>query len=400
MIKFIKNIVKRVPPIRRVFEERDQLKAQLAGINREMAILSERLQQMTTDRNRLNDDLRQLDSQCSESSLAVARAVQERDDLMQNLHQIVCEYYRLDPEKHPNLKYFLHLPGHFYSPIPDLDEVKKEEQRIFHDPAHIEGVDLNLEGQFELIRQFKVLWEEFPYRSENRPGLRYYLDNPVFSGGDACFLYAMIRHLRPKQVIEIGSGLSSCLMLDVNDLFLSGQATFTFIDPRPERLRALLTEKDTQKADIILQRVQNVGLETFSVLESGDILFVDSSHVCKVGSDVNHLFFEILPALQAGVYVYIRDIFFPFEYPAEWVYGGRAWNEAYLLRAFLLYNHSFRVVLFNGLIAKLCPPELQEGLPISLDRTGGIWLRKLESGLQGDVYSPGSALVENSDDDR
>ncbi|HVN81463.1 MAG TPA: class I SAM-dependent methyltransferase [Terriglobia bacterium] len=384
MIKFIKNTVKQTPPIRGIFEERDQLKAQLAGINREMAILSERLQQLTMERDELNAQLRRLDCQYSECSLEVARVMRERDDLMRNLHQILREHYLLDPEKYPNLEYF--LPGHFYSPIPDLDEVKKYEHRIFHDPVNIQGVDLNLEGQLELIRQFEALWREFPYRSV-KPGLRYSLDNPIFSVGDACFLYAMIRHLRPKRVIELGSGFSSCLMLDINDLFLNGQATVTLIDPHPEYLRSMLTEKDAQKVEIVSQRVQEVGLETFSLLESGDILLVDSSHVCKVGSDVNYIFFEILPALQAGVYVYIHDIFFPFEYPTEWVYGGRAWNEAYLLRAFLQYNRSFRVVLFNAQVAKLGVQELQKEMPLCLDGTGGIWLRKLGAAAEGHLFS-------------
>ena len=182
----------------------------------------------------------------------------------------------------------------------------------------------------------------------------------------------------------VNSYLPSSTLLGVTE---SGEAAFTFIDPCPERLRSLLTEKEAQKVEIVSQRVQDVSLETFSSLESGDILFLDSWHVSKVGSDVNYLFFEILPMLQAGVYVHVHDVFFPFEYPTEWVYEGRAWNEAYLLRAFLQYNRSFRVVLFNALIAKLRGPELQEEMPLSLDRTGGIWLRKLAAGPQGDAYS-------------
>ncbi len=385
MIKFIKTVVKRTPQIRRLIEERDQLKAHLDRIDREMALLSGHLDRITSERDELSAHLRRLDSECSESSLALARVMRERDDLMQSLHQIIRERYHLDPEKNPNFSYF--LPGHFYSPIPDLDEVKKHEQRIFHDPVLIREVDLNWEGQLNLIRQFKCLWREFPYGPERSAGHRYYLDNPIFSGGDACFLYAMIRYVRPKRVIEVGSGFSSCLMLDINDLFLNGETAFTFIDPYPERLRSLLTEKDAQKVEIISQRVQDVSLETFSSLESGDILFVDSSHVSKVGSDVNYLFFEILPVLQAGVYVHIHDVFYPFEYPTKWVYEGRAWNEAYLLRAFLQYNPSFRVVLFNALIAKLRTRELQEEMPLCLDRTGGIWLRKLGAGPKGDAYS-------------
>ena len=313
----------------------------------------------------------------------MTRVMQERDDVMQSLDQIIRERYHLDPEKNPNVSYF--LPGHFYSPIPDLDEVKKHEQRIFHDPVHIREVNLNLDGQLELVRQLSQFWREFPYGPGKEAGLRYYLDNPIFSGGDACFLYAMMRYVQPRRVIEVGSGFSSCLMLDINDLFFKGEIEFIFIDPHPERLRTLLTEKDTGRVQIVSGRVQDVSLETFGSLKSGDILFVDSSHVSKVGSDVNFLFFDVLPALPAGVYVHIHDVFYPFEYPTKWVYEGRAWNEAYILRVFLQYNHSFRVVLFNALIANLCPPGLQEEMALCLDRTGGIWLRKLEDVPQGDT---------------
>jgi Methyltransferase domain len=176
--------------------------------------------------------------------------------------------------------------------------------------------------------------------------------------------------------LDLGSGYSSALMLDMSDLYFEGGTQFTFVEPYPELLRSILTEEDKKNVEIIPNRVQDVSLDKFSSLAEGDILFVDSSHVCKVGSDVNTLFFEILPSLASGVYVHIHDIFFPFEYPTEWIYEGRAWNEAYLLRAFLQYNPTFKIVLFNALVATLYEEELRSSMPVNLDRTGGIWLMK------------------------
>ena len=95
------------------------------------------------------------------------------------------------------------------------------------------------------------------------------------------------------------------------------------------------------------QTLQSVGVEVFEELGRGDILFIDSTHVSKLGSDVNYLFFEILPRLRSGVRVHIHDVFFPFEYPPKWIAKGIAWNENYLLRGFLQYNDKFRIVLFN-----------------------------------------------------
>ena len=88
-------------------------------------------------------------------------------------------------------------------------------------------------------------------------------------------------------------------------------------------------------------------METFAALEGGDILFIDSTHVLKTGSDVVRLYNEIVPRLNAGVIVHIHDIFYPFEYPRDWVLEGRAWSEAYLVRVFLAFNSEYEILLFN-----------------------------------------------------
>ena len=130
---------------------------------------------------------------------------------------------------------------------------------------------------------------------------------------------------------------------------------------------------------ILAKKVYDVELETFTRLEAGDILFVDSSHVAKVGSDVNDIFFRILPALNPGVYIHFHDILDGFEYPREWIYAGRAWNEAYLLRAFLQYNHAFSIEFFNSWIWEWQTSELVSLLPLARATPGtSIWLRKAE----------------------
>jgi hypothetical protein len=116
----------------------------------------------------------------------------------------------------------------------------------------------------------------------------------------------------------------------------------------------------------------------FAALGPGDILFIDSTHVCKPGSDVEFLFSRVLPALAAGVYVHVHDIFYPFEYPKEWVEEGRAWNEAYLLAAFLQYNRAFRVEFWGQYLQHFHRERFAADLPLYLrDPGGSIWLRKV-----------------------
>jgi predicted O-methyltransferase YrrM len=271
-------------------------------------------------------------------------------------------------------------PGHYYSPIPSLEDVTRRAAAIWRDelPRTLPGVDLNEAGQLTLMDRFVPFYAEQPFAPQPRAGLRYGFDNVWFCHADALALYCMIRTARPRRIVEVGSGYSSAVMLDTNDRFFGGAIACTFIEPEPERLQALLREGDAARHTIVTRPVQDVGLEVFASLAADDILFVDSSHVSKVGSDVNRVFFEILPALAPGVLVHFHDIGYPFEYPREWVFEGRAWNEAYLLRAFLQYNSRFRVEWFNPFLVHWHRDRFAREMPLFLENPGGsLWLRKL-----------------------
>lgn len=281
------------------------------------------------------------------------------------------------------------FPGHFYSPIPSLDEVESDHDRIFQtECGKLPGVELNEEGQITLLNQLSTYYSELPFSEEPSDTNRYYYNNVYYSYSDAIFLYAMLRHLAPARLIEIGSGFSSAVTLDTNEKFLEGKMQCTFIDPDVSRINDLLSTTDKQSCRILQNRIQDVPLSIFAELEAGDILFVDSSHVSKTGSDLNYILFEIVPNLPIGVYIHFHDIFFPFEYPEKWVSAGVAWNEAYLLRSFLQYNQSFKVELFTSYLVKchraqleaLCPLTLnsEPDFPTLQDAPGGsIWLRRI-----------------------
>jgi hypothetical protein len=290
--------------------------------------------------------------------------------------------YLKDRYTHPFIRsgqFRFAAPGHFYSPLPDVRYVEEHAADIYSDPdGSGTGIDLNDLGQEKLLQAFVAYYEGFDWAGHPIPGRRFSLDNAFFGFGDAIVLFCMLRHFCPKQVIEVGSGHSSALMLDTNDRFLGGGTQFTFVEPYPDRLLALLKESEGQAHKVIDRKVQDVSLDYYDRLEANDVLFIDSSHVSKAGSDVNYLIFKVLPKLRRGVLVHIHDVFWPFEYPLAWVQGGRAWNEAYLIRAFLQYNSTFEILVFNDYIGKRFRGLLSDSMPLFLKNSGGsLWLRRV-----------------------
>jgi hypothetical protein len=176
------------------------------------------------------------------------------------------------------------LSGHFYSPIPRMSDVQRDAARLFDRwPRNVPGVDLNEKTQLDMLRSISAYYPELPFRDGPTPGRRYYFDNPMYSYSDAICLYGMIRHLKPRRMIEVGSGFSSAAILDTNELFFGHRIACTFIDPDPDRLLGLMTPTDRDRAEVVATRLQEVPVAQFMTLEANDILFIDSSHVLKVG---------------------------------------------------------------------------------------------------------------------
>lgn len=158
--------------------------------------------------------------------------------------------------------------------------------------------------------------------------------------------------------------------------FFNNEMSLIFVEPYPKRLNSLLKTADKKQTNIVELFVQNVDLELFRTLKKGDVLFVDSSHVVKTGSDLHHILFNILPILNSGVYIHFHDVFYPFEYPKKWVFNGFNWNEDYFLRAFLMYNKDFEVVLFSDYLHKF-HKNVFESMPLTYNNTGGnLWIKK------------------------
>lgn len=283
-------------------------------------------------------------------------------------------------------KSYPHVPGHYYSLIPDLSDVELRKEKIFYNDD-IKDINLRLEEQFRFLNEIKEYYKHIPYTfSEKLPGgnskYRYDARNDYYRYGDAIFLFCMMLHLKPARIVEVGSGYSSAMMLDTNENFLQNSTHLTLIEPYPEeRLFSLLTEKDKKTTTVLKSFVQDTPPEIYRSLEANDILFIDSSHVSKPGSDVNFIVFNILPLLKPGVVIHFHDIFYPFELPSTWVLEKKwFWNENYILRAFLMNNPDYEIVLFNNLLYKKYHSWFEKELPDALidwQHTGSLWIRKI-----------------------
>jgi hypothetical protein len=270
--------------------------------------------------------------------------------------------------------------GHFYSPLPDCFDGMTFAAKAAERPVvnGLPSIDLRSDAQKALLLTMMDLYSDFDWSEQRLPGRRFHFSQGWYKQADSICLYSMLRLFRPRSVVEVGSGYSSALMLDVDELYLGKQTSFTFIEPHPERLESVLIGNDKSRTRIIGQPVQHIPMEAFADLKSGDFLFIDSSHTSKVGSDVNYLILEVLPRLPVGAFVHFHDIFWPFEYPAEWIGQGAAWNESYLLRAFLMFNGNYEIVLWVPFCAKSWPELIKERMPNYMINIGAaIWIRRV-----------------------
>jgi hypothetical protein len=269
--------------------------------------------------------------------------------------------------------------GHFYSPVLDRAEVAASESRLWPaQPRLPAGIDFNDASHRQLLEvEFPRYIADFDYAESNAASDvgRYSTNNPQFGWLDAKTLFVLLRAWRPARVIEVGSGHSSLLMADVNKRFLGGNTRITCIEPYPE---PFLQDPGCGIDRLVQAKVQDVPLREFDALAAGDVLFIDSSHVSKAGSDVNHLFFEVLPRLASGVRIHIHDVFLPFEYPRSWLLQGRSWNEQYLLQALLMHSTAFAVVFGSSYCAWKFPELMRNTLVGTEAAAGGcsLWIEK------------------------
>jgi len=281
-------------------------------------------------------------------------------------------------QNHKN-KLFVY-PGHFYSPIVDTDEARVFLEKHSRQPLPYElpGIKIDLQEMVNLWNRILPFLTKIPFPSEKTDNFRFYFGNGNYSYGDASILHAMLLHFNPKNLIEVGSGFSSACTLDTLQIISNNNCQITFIEPYPELLNSLIGES-IDNVRVLPVRIQDIPLDLFRELADGDILFIDSTHILRTGSDVCYELFQILPSLAPGVIVHFHDIFWPFEYPFEWVVNdNRSWNELYAIRAFLTENDRFKIIFFNDYFNMQKKELIDRTYPtFNLNPGGALWLQKV-----------------------
>jgi len=236
-------------------------------------------------------------------------------------------------------------PGHFYSVIPNITKDYNNNTTKF---LNLDFNDENHKFILNEINNYLVNFDtEFGHANvtERQNEFKYTLLNGAFEWMDARLLYYFLQKNKPKKIIEIGSGNSTLLTYNTKQLF-NLDVDIICIEPYPSNYLQKL--HDTGKITLIKNNLEHVDLKIFTTLTENDILFIDSSHVLKLDSDVMYYFTKIFPILNKNVLIHIHDIFFPYDYPLQWLKEGRFWNEQYFLYTFLQYNTKFSIKFCNS----------------------------------------------------
>jgi predicted O-methyltransferase YrrM len=262
------------------------------------------------------------------------------------------------------MKEALFPPGHFYSPVPDPEELASRRKALWPEHPEVPHIDFNDDHHRKVLEDWlpKFMPDfDYPERKVLDAEARgFHIDNSQFSHLDCRVLFTLLRAWKPGRMIEVGGGYSTLLSADVNHRFLNASMAFTCVEPYP---REFLKRGLAGLGELLVERVEKVPLERFADLGAGDVLFIDSSHVCKTGSDVNYLYFEVIPRLATGVRIHVHDVFLPAEYPENWVLEeNRSWNEQYLVRAMLTHNPHYRVLFGSNYAALRFPEKISRAL--------------------------------------
>jgi predicted O-methyltransferase YrrM len=268
------------------------------------------------------------------------------------------------------------ITNHYYEPLFDDRQMKLPLNRM----RNLPGIDWNLQEQLSLLSKFHYQEEllAFPYKKPSG-GHSYFYDNPSLGPGDAEYLYSIIRHFKPRRIIEVGSGYSTLMMIAAIEKNRSENPAYecTTICIEPYEMPWL----EKTGVQVVRKLVEQMDLSFFQTLGENDILFIDSSHVIRPQGDVLYEFLEILPSIAPGVIVHVHDIFTPGDYRKELIDEVTFWNEQYLLEAFLSCNKQFRIIGALHYLKNYCGEDIMAKLPLlkkhPATEPGSFWMRKV-----------------------
>lgn len=251
------------------------------------------------------------------------------------------------------------LRVHFYSPVPEYESLPASYFTERHD---LPGVALDDAALRIELKRLAAFAPECDWPEQESVAGAYYAQNGMFGLSSAALLHAMIRAHGCRRVIEVGGGYSSLVALGALEKAGPG-ASFTCVEPHPAPW--LVQALERAGAQLVRTPAQALPAGFFDALGPGDLLFIDSSHVAKLASDVNHLFLRVIPALKAGVLVHVHDIYIPYEYPAAHFFSDNKqfWNEQYLLQALLSCNPTFEVLMPGWYVQMDLAAEFRAAFP-------------------------------------
>ena len=254
------------------------------------------------------------------------------------------------------------IPSHFYFPVPKL---KSFQGKNWAANRPCPGIDFRFPEQLARL-QTDIL----PYASEwtfpevaNGDAHKFHFNNGFFERIDAEIAYSFVRHRKPKRIVEIGSGNTTLVMATAlrKNQTEGYNCELTSIEPFPA---PYLKDGLNGLTRLIEKPVQQVPIDVFKTLEAGDILFIDSSHVVAMDSDVLYEFLQIVPQVAPGVLIHVHDIFTPLDYPKKWVMTNLCfWSEQYLLESFLAFNNSFKIRWASAAMQQFHPDVLRGAFP-------------------------------------
>jgi len=267
------------------------------------------------------------------------------------------------------------IQNHYYEPLFDDRKLRKP----LDNDRYLPGIQWNDDEQLQLLGKFQYQepLKSFPW--DKKDDLSFFFNNPSFGPGDAEYLYCMIRHLKPKTIIEIGSGYSTLMAKQAIDENKRSDILYTCDHICIEPFEMPWLEKTG--VQVIRKLVEHVDLSFFTALRENDILFIDSSHIIRPQGDVLFEFLEILPTLNPGVVVHIHDIFSPKDYTKKHLVDDVLfWNEQYLLEAFLSCNRDFVIIGALNYLKIHYPEKLESKLPVLKEHDahvpGSFWIRR------------------------
>lgn len=275
-------------------------------------------------------------------------------------------------------------PSNFYSTIPSMMEIENSFEYKEKAPPYLDPKIFDAELLRETLRQLIPYSEDFsPAQDGDEDNCtEFYWGNSQFSYSDAMSYYAFIRSLKPKSIVEVGSGFSSLIAIEA--LRKNGGGRLTCIEPFPRPFIKSLHDEGV--LDLLPLRAQDITPDVFdSLLADGDILFIDSTHTVKTGSDCLHLYLRVIPRLQRKLYIHVHDVFLPFGMPKQWLIDSHIyWTEQYLLMALLIDNPKMSVV-FGSAYHQHFNSDLLADFMRNRCAGGGssLWIQSDPSGISG-----------------